>query len=135
MGWQFSISLWDIWISTALNTSITECSRFLYLILSGIGVISILFLQSYCSTDFVAASRIMTLGCKYAIVSINWAFSSWSFLIIMFFILMTSSRKSRKFQTKSFRSFHISSAKFQLILASLFVVSSDVLQRVGYSRS
>ena len=37
-----------------------ERSRFLSSILSGIPVISILFLRSCCSTEFVAVSRIMT---------------------------------------------------------------------------
>ena len=54
MPWQSSILLWEIWLSAPLNTSITQCSRFLSAILSGIPVISILFLRSYCSTEFVA---------------------------------------------------------------------------------
>ena len=61
MRWQPSKLLWEIWILTALNTSITECSRLLSLILSGIPVISTLFLQLYCSTEIVALSRIMNL--------------------------------------------------------------------------
>ena len=44
MRWQSSTSLWEIWMSAALNASIVECSRFLSLILSGIPVISMLFL-------------------------------------------------------------------------------------------
>ena len=51
------------------------CSRLLSPILSGIPVISILFLWSYCSTEYVSASRVMTLCCKFTKVS--FAFLSW----------------------------------------------------------
>ena len=98
--------------------------------IAGIPVISILFIRSYCITELVAVSRIMTLWCKFSIVSFNGAFSSRRFLIIMFFILMISYRKLWKFPTKSFRSFDISSVKLQLVLVSVFVASSDVLLRV-----
>ena len=111
--------LWEIWKSAALNTALAECSRFLSQ-MSGIPVVSILFLQSYCSAEFAGVSRIMILCCKFAIVAVNLAFSFRIYLIIMFLALIISSCKSWKFSTMLLLNFVISSAKSQLELVSEF---------------